>query len=165
MSNWRFYGEPVHFLAQEGSFSAISHYVFNECRPKTVFYSIATFAVRMAPVSRIYPHPPRCWHASLCPCEQVEAWQADHRAGNWRAWMYGTESRATRTQSSQRPGSRLIYPYCSHLPSSSPGCLVGSWSLFRNDKNGPNQSRKCAINNFWTKDSAGQLGATPTYLC
>ena len=33
-------------LAQKGSFSAISHYVFNECRPSTVFESIPIFVVR-----------------------------------------------------------------------------------------------------------------------
>ena len=41
-----FFGETVNFWAQNGSFSAISHYVFNECCPKTVFYSIAIFVVR-----------------------------------------------------------------------------------------------------------------------
>ena len=29
-------GKWCNFLGPEGSFSAISHYVFNECRPKTV---------------------------------------------------------------------------------------------------------------------------------
>ena len=46
MSNWRVYGETVPFLVQKGSFLAISHYVFNECRPNTVLYSIAIFVVR-----------------------------------------------------------------------------------------------------------------------
>ena len=32
-------------LVQKGSFPAISHCVFNECRPSTVFYSIAIVVV------------------------------------------------------------------------------------------------------------------------
>ena len=43
-------GETVHFLSKKGSFSAISHYVRNECRPSTVFYSIAIFVSKKAPV-------------------------------------------------------------------------------------------------------------------
>ena len=34
------------FFAPKGSFSAISHYVFNECRPSTVSSSTAIFVVR-----------------------------------------------------------------------------------------------------------------------
>ena len=36
-----FYRETVHVLVRKGSFSVISHYIFNECRSSTVSYSIA----------------------------------------------------------------------------------------------------------------------------
>ena len=39
-------GKRCFFWARRGSFSAISHYVFNECCPNTVFFSIAIFLVR-----------------------------------------------------------------------------------------------------------------------
>ena len=45
-----FAGRPCIFLVQKGSFTAISHYVFNECHPNIVLYSIAIFVVRDWPI-------------------------------------------------------------------------------------------------------------------
>ena len=41
-----FTGKRCILLVQKGSFSAISHYVFNECHPNAAFFSIAFFLVR-----------------------------------------------------------------------------------------------------------------------
>ena len=41
-----FAGNDAFFLVRKGSFSAISHYVFNECRPSTISYGAAFSVVR-----------------------------------------------------------------------------------------------------------------------
>ena len=77
LSNWRFYGEMVHFfLVREGSFSAISHYGFNECRPSAVSSCIANFGVAKSPKMALLG-PKKC-SALLKKRSQFDRWYPFH---------------------------------------------------------------------------------------
>ena len=67
-------GKTVHLFVQKGSFSVISHYVFNECRPSTVFYSMAILVVRNC---RQWPFgPKKC--SPLLQKRQFDKWCPFH---------------------------------------------------------------------------------------
>ena len=70
-----FRGNGAFVWSKKGSFSAIPHCVFNECRPSTVFYSIANFVVRNRQTLP-FLGPPKMLHSA--EKRQFDEWYLFH---------------------------------------------------------------------------------------